>query len=98
MVTASGPGLLLSAWLDSNANGTFDAGEQVVTNFPLATGPNSVPVLVPITTPFATPINWRFRASTQSGLLSTGLALDGEVEDYQTASVTPADLIEFSAE
>ena len=72
----------LDAWLDFSGNsGWADAGEQIFTNVPLATGANTLQFTVPFDavpgTSFA-----RFRFSTAGGLSFTGEAMDGEVEDY----------------
>ena len=80
-VTASTAGLL-NAWLDFNADGDWvDAGEQIFSDKPLVPGVNTFTVLVP---PAATagPTFARFRFDSAGGLAPTGLAGDGEVEDY----------------
>ena len=80
-VTASGMGFL-NAWIDFNADGDWaTAGDQVATDLPLAPGPNPVPVSVPATA-WVGPTFGRFRFGSQLGLLPTGLAIDGEVEDH----------------
>jgi hypothetical protein len=97
-VVASGA-CTLDAWIDFNADGDWDdAGEQVFTNQSLAAGANpglvfAVPAGASFGYTFA-----RFRASTDTDLLPTGLASDGEVEDYRvtigltaiTVTKTPA--------
>lgn len=87
--TVAGAGGYLQGWIDFDGNGTFDAGEQVVTNLQdgggldtdAATGTIAFDVAVPAgaTTnqTFA-----RFRWSTTQNLDSTTAANDGEVEDY----------------
>jgi hypothetical protein len=80
-VTASAPGIL-NAWIDLNFNGTWgDPGEHIFVDLPIAMGPNllafPVPLFVPTGNTFA-----RFRFSSVTGLSYTGLAPDGEVEDY----------------
>ena len=80
-VVASAKGLL-NAWIDFNQNGSWsDSGEQIATDLVLASGTNSLVVYVP---PLAAwgPTFGRFRFSSSMGLLPTGLASDGEVEDY----------------
>ena len=90
-VTNSGPAARLSAWADWNGNGSFaDAGEQIVTNLAVVSGPNAVPVVPPASVNGA--IIFRFRLSTQTGLGSTGIASDGEVEDYQVLVGSVTDL------
>lgn len=98
VVNASATGLLLNAWMDFDANGSFGAGEQVATDVVLAAGANNLNVLVPVTTPLLTPMFCRFRVSTNGGLGPTGAAGDGEVEDYVTAAVTPVELTSFTAD
>ena len=85
-VVASGPGKL-DAWVDFNADGSWSqAGDQIFTSKPLATGANVISFAVPATaTPGATFA--RFRFSSAGGLSFTGLALDGEVEDYAVTVV-----------
>jgi hypothetical protein len=80
-VNASGTGNL-NAWIDWNRDGDWvDAGEQVFTNQAVSAGNNTLTIAVPagasIGGSFA-----RFRLSTAAGTGITGLATDGEVEDY----------------
>ncbi|MCL6501490.1 MAG: DUF4214 domain-containing protein [Pirellulales bacterium] len=80
-VTASGPGKL-DAWLDADQNGTFDGDEKFLDSVSLVAGINVLQVAVPASVlPGATFA--RFRFSSAGGLGPTGLAADGEVEDYQ---------------
>jgi hypothetical protein len=82
---------LLNAWIDFNADGDFDdAGEQIFTNQPLVAGPNALSFLTPDFTFTAAPRYARFRVTAgagQGGDTPSGLALNGEVEDY----VVPAE-------
>jgi GEVED domain-containing protein/SdrD B-like protein len=87
-VTASLSGLL-NAWIDFNADGDWDdAGEQVAVDAALASGQNALTIVVPADAvegeTFA-----RFRFNSAGGLLPTGAALDGEVEDYAVSVVLP---------
>jgi len=85
-VTASAPALL-SAWIDFNSDGDWaDAGEQVFADAPLAAGLNALSFPVPATPPNVTYA--RFRLSTAAGLSFSGLAPDGEVEDYALGKIT----------
>ena len=73
----------LNGWIDFNGNGSWlDAGEQVATNVLLPSGSSNLAVNVP-----GSAVNGatyaRFRCSTQQNLAPTGVATDGEVEDYQ---------------
>jgi hypothetical protein len=80
-VTASTSGSL-NAWIDWNADGDWDdAGEQVFADEPLATGSNTLPLDVPARA-VAGETFARLRFSTMRGLRVTGLAPNGEVEDY----------------
>jgi len=86
-VTASGAGLL-NAWMDFNQDGDWDdPGEQIFIDVALAAGANSISFSVPseatVGLTFA-----RFRLNTAGGLAPTGLASDGEVEDYQVEIIS----------
>ncbi len=86
-----GPGRL-DAWIDWNHDGDFgDAGEQIATNLAVVAGANTINVPVPAaaSVAVATTTYARFRLSTAGGLAVTGLALDGEVEDY-AVTLNPA--------
>lgn len=73
----------LNAWVDFNADGDFeDVGEQIAHDL-LMTGPypQTLPVEIPVdAAPGETYA--RFRYSTERGIRPTGLAYNGEVEDY----------------
>lgn len=84
-VTASVPGFL-NAWMDFNKNGTWaDAGEQIFVNQPLVAGVNNLTFNIPATAVQGKTYA-RFRFNTTGGLTYYGLALNGEVEDYQVRS------------
>lgn len=88
-VSLTGPSGLLDAWVDFNGNGTWDASEQVFTNLALTGGANSALCFnVPLNAKFGTNFA-RFRLSTAGGLLPTGVANDGEVEDYLVTIAQP---------
>ena len=79
----------LDAWIDFNGDGDwFDAGEQILTSADVIEGDTqlsfSIPVDALVGTTFA-----RFRYSSAGGLAPTGLANDGEVEDYEIAINDP---------
>ncbi len=91
-VTLSSPGFV-DGWIDFNADGDWtDPGEQIFTSEEFTdssltrtfnvTVPSTAPVQTVATTAFA-----RFRSSTVGGLQPTGLAVDGEVEDYKITIV-----------
>ncbi len=88
-ITASAAGLL-DAWVDFNGNGSWtDAGEQVFSGQALTSGLNSLSISVPATaTTGAT--GARFRLSSAGTSDPTGLAADGEVEDYQVVIEAPS--------
>jgi hypothetical protein len=81
-VTASAPGLL-NAWVDFNLDGDWlDAEEQIFNDEPLAAGVNSLSFNIPAAASTATAPFARFRVDSGGGLLPTGQAADGEVEDH----------------
>ncbi len=95
-VTVSTAGYI-HAWCDFNANGSWaDGGENIingqwVTNAGSHTFSVPVPAGSPVTNTFA-----RFRFITQQTSLSyTGLAADGEVEDYEVAIQSGEDLLDY---
>ena len=86
-VTLSNPGYA-DAWIDFNADGDWDdPGEKILDTVRFNSGaltrtfqikvPDTAPIPAGPTTTFA-----RFRSSSTGGLIPTGLAVDGEVEDY----------------
>ncbi len=87
-VTASAVGGLLDAWIDFNNNGSWlDAGEQIFMNQPLAAGPNPLVFPVPPGAALGPQTFARFRLSAGGNLSPTGIANDGEVEDYALGSI-----------
>jgi uncharacterized repeat protein (TIGR01451 family) len=87
-VTSGGPtACVLNAWVDWNRNGVFgdSAGEQIAADLTVT----SSTVLNPAVPAGAVPgITYaRFRCSSATGLGPTGLAPDGEVEDYRVGVV-----------
>ncbi len=72
----------LNAWIDFNGDGDWnDPGERIATNMP-STGGNLNLSVNPAATVTTGKTYARFRFSTEMGLLPTGTAIDGEVEDY----------------
>jgi hypothetical protein len=86
-VTASAAGLL-DAWVDFDADGAWQPGEQVFTSEALAAGVNSLSFPVPGAATVG-PTFARFRLSTAGGLAPGGFAADGEVEDDALAIAPP---------
>ena len=73
----------LNAWIDFNGNGSWaDWGEQIATDVLLVAGMNTVTFNVPLIATVGTTYA-RFRFSSSTGLSYTGIAPDGEVEDYE---------------
>jgi hypothetical protein len=81
-------GGMLDAWIDFNGNGFFDSpaehlwGGASQAMLPIPANPISFPVQA---TAGPGPTYARFRLSTNGGLPPTGLAPDGEVEDYRVS-------------
>jgi hypothetical protein len=82
IVTASTNGFL-SAWVDFQADGSWATpGDQIFTNLALPAGTNTLYFYVPTKAAQGSNVFARFRFSTMQITNFTGLALDGEVEDY----------------
>jgi hypothetical protein len=82
VVTVTGVGRL-SAWADWNRDGSFGAGEQILTDVVVdgTLGVYNLSVAVPAGASEGLTFV-RFRITSQTGVGPTGMALDGEVEDY----------------
>ncbi|MFK8113064.1 MAG: Calx-beta domain-containing protein [Rubripirellula sp.] len=82
MVDASSAGRL-DAWIDFNGNGSFETEEHLGggTSIDVTAGRNVIPFTIASGSTAGTAAA-RFRLSTTGGLAPTGLAADGEVEDY----------------
>lgn len=79
-VTATQSGYL-NAWLDTNLNGVFDSGENVISDRLLQSGSNKLVFTVPASAQNGN--SWmRFRVSHETNLGPNGGTVDGEVEDY----------------
>jgi hypothetical protein len=72
----------LDAWVDFNKNGAWEPAEKVFNNLTLLSGVNNLSFNVPSNAGVG-PTFARFRLSSGGGLLPTGAAADGEVEDYR---------------
>jgi hypothetical protein len=87
----------LNAWIDWNANGTFEASEQIVDDnskinqasgtalsFPAnASTAGTISVKVPCNVTPGSSFYARFRFNTATGVEATGFTPTGEVEDYR---------------
>jgi hypothetical protein len=90
-VVVTGQGLL-DAWIDFNKNGSWsDTGEQIFTSVAVVAGINHLTFTVPATATVADTFA-RFRISLKGGLKPTGLAPEGEVEDYLVTIAQPIQL------
>ncbi|MBP7828867.1 MAG: hypothetical protein KA248_03000 [Kiritimatiellae bacterium] len=94
LVTASTNGYL-DAWIDFAFDGDWsDAGEQICASYALAQGANIVTAAVPAAVGVGqTAVRLRF--SSMGGLLPTGLASDGEVEDYWITIYQPGPTVDI---
>jgi hypothetical protein len=89
LVIASAPGML-DAWIDFSANMSWgDPGEQIFTSAGIPAGYTVLTYNVPQTAAPGFMAFARFRFSTAGGLPFTGLAADGEVEDYMVVIGPP---------
>ena len=81
-ITTNGNGVL-NAWIDWDADGEFDSGDQIATNVSPSGGSINLNVPVPSNAELGTTYA-RFRYSSETNLLpALTEANDGEVEDYQ---------------
>ena len=81
LITASGTGRV-DAWIDFNRDGDWDdANEQIATSVDVNAGSNLLSFAIPAGANIGDTAA-RFRLSSSGGLLPTGPAADGEVEDY----------------
>ncbi len=72
----------INAWVDFNGNGAFEASEKINVTGRIANGNNTISFPVPAGSKSDAPVWLRVRLSSTDNLLPTGLASDGEVEDY----------------
>jgi hypothetical protein len=88
-VSTTGAGFL-NGWFDFDLNGSWaEFGEQIFNNVALNAGSTDLTVNVPATAIIG-PTFMRYRFSSQQNLSYTGMAQDGEVEDYQIQVQPPA--------
>ena len=87
-VVAAVPGTaVLNAWIDFNGDSDWDdAGEKIISDQAVTSGSNSLPAAIP-TGAVAGQVFARFRITTDAGHTYSGLARNGEVEDYQVTLV-----------
>ncbi len=89
-VTASVPGYL-NAWADFNQDNTYGGGsEYAIQNFHMAAGVNTVTFTVSDSVEYgATSMRFRFAQNLGDVTAPTGLATNGEVEDYKIYVTAP---------
>jgi hypothetical protein len=78
---------VVQAWLDFDANGVFDADEQIITDGNVVAGTNTFAFSVPVDAQLGDTYA-RFRYGYERGLGPNGPALAGEVEDYEILITT----------
>ena len=94
-VTASVAQAYLQGWIDFNCDGDwYDLGEHVIINHVTTAGPNTFTIPVPASAVTDTTY-LRFRFSSVPNLNVTGLAPNGEVEDYMKVIKEPQCLKDF---
>ena len=82
-VSTGAVGGVLNAWIDYDQDGNWnEPGEQIAIDLALAAGSQQVLALTIDPGSLVGTTCARFRLSSDSGLLPTGMASDGEVEDY----------------
>jgi len=82
-VTPSSAGYL-NAWLDADQNGTFEATEQIFNDQAVVAGAQNLSFTLPSTIkPGLSYLRVRFTTGAGQANTPTGLAPNGEVEDYQ---------------
>jgi hypothetical protein len=78
----------VDAWIDLNQDGDWnDSAERVLLSVDVTAGANVVNVAIPEISPEGVTFA-RFRLSRDGGLGPTGLAFNGEVEDYRVTLVS----------
>ncbi len=97
VVTASAPGWL-NGWIDFDHDGHWDEMlEHPIKDHWLTAGVNAITLWVPSSAQIDVEAVARFRFSSQPGLTPSGLARDGEVEDYLIPIYLPVELTLFQA-
>ena len=90
--TADGADGYLNAWIDFDGDGELEAGERIASDRPITNGTNTYTFVAHgLTTdpPFAETLYSRFRFTRNTGEATspTGIAPNGEVEDYVLMSL-----------
>ncbi len=92
VTNTTGLDAVLYGWIDLNVDGVFDESERA--EFPVNDG--TTEQVVPLTLPFVphgvvgrTYARFRLSTDTEAAQYPTGLAYDGEVEDYLVAITSP---------
>ncbi|QOV89480.1 Calx-beta domain-containing protein [Humisphaera borealis] len=90
----------LNAWIDFEGNGTFDAADKVADNVAVSVGNNALAATVPGSAKAGTTYaRFRLTSASTPGMLPTGTASGGEVEDYRlTISRTPSPIVTTSVD
>ena len=83
MIQAAVGNAFLDGWIDFDHNGVWDhPAEQVLTSVPVASGRTSLTFQIPATATAGDTFA-RFRLTAAGNTTPSGLAADGEVEDYR---------------
>ena len=84
VVMAFAPAAFLDGWIDFTNDATWATpGDQIFASTPVVNGLNVLTFNVPATATPGSKVFARFRLSSMGGLSFTGLAPNGEVEDYE---------------
>nr|MCS5630655.1 M36 family metallopeptidase [Pirellulaceae bacterium] len=78
---------VIQAWLDFDADGVFDADEQIITDGDVVAGTNTFAFNIPADAQLGDTYA-RFRYGYERGLGPNGAAIAGEVEDYAIGVLT----------
>lgn len=85
----------LDSWFDFDGNGVWaGASERTHTNYAIPAGTSLLSVTVPDNAAIADQSYARFRVSSADGLNVTGVADDGEVEDYPISTQCGAPVVD----